>query len=48
MRLAWMEAERLNHNFIGTEHMFLALVALDHSRANDLLQKLGLELGTVL
>lgn len=41
--LARREAVRLNHNFIGTEHVFLGLVALGHGRAHTLLQKVGLE-----
>jgi ATP-dependent Clp protease ATP-binding subunit ClpA len=45
--LAQREAERLNHNFIGTEHLLLGLVKLQQGIACDVLRKTGLDLETV-
>ena len=39
--LAQNQAERLHHNFIGTEHLLLGLVELDKGMAVTVLQKLG-------
>jgi hypothetical protein len=47
LALAHKEANRLNHNFVGTEHLLLGLIALNQGVAVNVLQKLGLELGTV-
>jgi predicted dehydrogenase len=47
LALARKEAERFNHNFVGTEHVLLGLIALGQGTAVNVLQKLGLELDTV-
>ena len=43
--LAKQEAERLNHDHIGSEHLLLGLLALDEGVAIDALRSLGLNLG---
>ncbi len=45
--LARKEADRFNHNFLGTEHLLLGLVALGKGVAVNVLQKMGLDLETV-
>jgi len=45
LTLARREAGRFNHNFIGTEHVLLGLIALGQGVAVNVLQKLGLDLG---
>jgi hypothetical protein len=47
LALARKEADRLNHNFVGTEHVLLGLVKLGQGVAVNVLQKLGLDLDTV-
>jgi len=47
LNLARREAVRFNHNFIGTEHVLLGLVALGQGVAVNVLQKLGLDLDVV-
>ncbi|MDR0535550.1 MAG: ATP-dependent Clp protease ATP-binding subunit [Puniceicoccales bacterium] len=42
--LARKEALRFHHNYIGTEHVLLALVALGQGVAVNVLQKFGIEL----
>ena len=42
--LAKQEAERLNHDHIGSEHLLLGLLALDDGVAIDALRSLGLNL----
>ena len=42
--LARKEAERLNHNFVGTEHVLLGLIKLGQGVAVSVLQKLGIDL----
>ena len=42
--LAQEEAKRLNHNFIGTEHILLGLVREGSGFASRSLQILGVEL----
>jgi ATP-dependent Clp protease ATP-binding subunit ClpC len=42
MVLARKEAVRLNHEFVGTEHLLLGLIELGQGGAFDLLKKLGL------
>ncbi len=42
--LARKEAERFNHNYVGTEHLLLGLVALGQGVAVNVLQKLGIDL----
>jgi ATP-dependent Clp protease ATP-binding subunit ClpC len=45
--LARKEADRFNHNYVGTEHLLLGLIKLGQGVAVNVLQKLGLELDTV-
>ena len=45
--LARREAERLGHNYIGTEHLMLGLIALGQGVAINVLLKLGVELETI-
>lgn len=47
LSLAQEEAQRLNHDFIGTEHLLLGLVAEGEGLAAKTLQHLGVELATV-
>ncbi|HVM47009.1 MAG TPA: Clp protease N-terminal domain-containing protein [Candidatus Acidoferrum sp.] len=47
LALARKEADRLNHNFVGTEHVLLGLIKLSQGVATTVLLKLGLELETV-
>ncbi len=47
LALARKEADRFNHNFIGTEHLLLGLIKLGQGVAVNVLQKLGLDLETV-
>jgi len=44
LALSRKEAERFKHNYVGTEHVLLALVALRQGVAVNVLQKLGIEL----
>jgi len=45
--LAQQEAKRLNHDYLGTEHMLLGLVALGEGVAAQALQDLGIDLKKV-
>ncbi len=47
LALARKEAERFNHNYIGTEHLLLGLIKLGQGVAVNVLQKMGLDLETV-
>src|ERR1700748_2368769 len=47
LALARKEADRFNHNFLGTEHLLLGLIKLGQGVAVNVLQKLGLDLETV-
>jgi predicted dehydrogenase len=47
LALARKEADRLNHNFVGTEHVLLGLIALNQGVACSVLRKLGLDLESV-
>jgi hypothetical protein len=47
LALSRREAKRFNHNFVGTEHVLLGLVALGQGVAVNVLQRLGLDLQTV-
>ena len=47
LALARKEAGRLNHNFVGTEHVLLGLIKLDLGVAVNVLQKIGLDFETV-
>src|SRR6185503_4717892 len=44
LALARKEADRFNHNFVGTEHLLLGLIKLGQGVAVNLLQKMGLDL----
>ncbi|HEY9173244.1 MAG TPA: ATP-dependent Clp protease ATP-binding subunit [Verrucomicrobiae bacterium] len=45
--LARKEADRFNHNFVGTEHLLLGLIKLGQGVAVNVLQRMGLDLETV-
>ncbi|MDR1190172.1 MAG: ATP-dependent Clp protease ATP-binding subunit [Verrucomicrobiales bacterium] len=47
LELARKEADRFNHNCVGTEHLLLGLIKLGHGVAVNVLQKIGLDLETV-
>ena len=47
LTLARKEAERLNHNYVGTEHLLLGLIKLGQGVAVNVLQKMGLDLERV-
>ena len=47
LALARKEADRLNHNYFGTEHLLLGLIKLGQGVAVNVLQRLGLDLETV-
>src|SRR6516164_9026854 len=47
LALARREAERLNHNYVGTEHLLLGLIKLGQGVAVNVLQKMGLDLERV-
>ena len=47
LALSRKEADRFNHNFVGTEHLLLGLIALGQGVAVNVLLKLGLDLETV-
>ena len=47
LALARKEADRFNHNLIGTEHLLLGLIKLGQGVAVNVLQKMGLDLETV-
>jgi hypothetical protein len=47
LALSGEEAKRLNHNFVGTEHLLLGLISLGQGIAVTALQNLGLTLDTV-
>jgi ATP-dependent Clp protease ATP-binding subunit ClpC len=47
LALARKEADRFNHNFVGTEHLLLGLIELRQGVAVNVLQNLGLDLDAV-
>src|ERR1700745_2757102 len=47
LALARKEADRFNHNSVGTDHLLLGLIKLGQGVAVNVLQKLGLDLETV-
>ncbi len=47
LALARREADRFNHNYVGTEHLLLGLINLGQGVAVSVLQKMGLNLETV-
>jgi ATP-dependent Clp protease ATP-binding subunit ClpC len=44
LSLARQEAERFNHNYVGTEHLLLGLIKLGQGAAVNVLQRMGLDL----
>ena len=46
LALARKEADRFNHNYVGTEHLLLGLIKLGTGVAVNVLQKMGLDLET--
>ena len=46
LALARFEADRLHHNFLGTEHLLLGLIALGQGVAVNVLWKMGVDLET--
>ncbi len=48
LQLAQEEAQRLNHNYIGTEHLLLGLVREENGVAVKVLQELGVEASQVI
>ena len=46
-KLAEKEAQRLNHNYVGTEHILLGLIRLGQGVAVDVLKKLNLDFDTI-
>ena len=47
LALARLEADRLDHQFVGTEHVLLGMIKLGQGTAVTVLQKLGLDLETI-
>ena len=47
IKLAKKEAQRLNHNYLGTEHLLLGLLKLGQGVAVNVLSNLGLDFETV-
>ena len=47
LALARKEADRFNHNFVGTEHLLLGLIKLGQGVAVNVLQRTGLDLENV-
>src|SRR5207253_5003603 len=47
LALASKEAERFNHNYVGTENLLLGLIKLGQGVAVNVLQKMGLDLERV-
>ncbi|MCP5469479.1 MAG: ATP-dependent Clp protease ATP-binding subunit [Chlamydiales bacterium] len=47
IKLAKKEAQRLNHNYLGTEHILLGLLKLGQGVAVNVLRNLGLDFETV-
>jgi len=47
LALARKEAERFNHNYVGTEHLLLGLIKLGQGVAVNVLERMGLELERV-
>src|SRR4026208_417475 len=47
LALARKEADRFNHNYVGTGHVLLGLIKLGQGVAVNVLQKMGLDLETV-
>src|SRR6185436_10867813 len=43
LELAREEASRFNHDFIGTEHVLLGLLQLEHDAVGNALKKMGVD-----
>ncbi len=48
IKLAKKEAQRLNHNYLGTEHLLLGLLKLGQGIAVNVLRNLGIDYDTIL
>jgi ATP-dependent Clp protease ATP-binding subunit ClpC len=44
LALSGKEAERFNHNFVGTEHLLLAIISFGQGTAFNVLEKMGVDL----
>jgi len=44
LALARKEADRLNHNFVGTEHLLLGMIGLGQGTAVNVLGRMGLDI----
>lgn len=47
LALSRKEAERFNHNYVGTEHLLLGLIKLGQGVAVNVLERMGLDLDSV-
>jgi ATP-dependent Clp protease ATP-binding subunit ClpC len=47
IKLAKKEAQRLNHNYLGTEHVLLGLLKLGQGIAVNVLRNLNLDYDTI-
>src|SRR5207245_10631965 len=47
LQLARKEADRFNHNYVGTEHLLLGLIKLGQGVAVNVLQRMGVDLEAV-
>jgi len=47
LALARREADRLNHNFVGTEHLLLGLITLGQGTAVAVLNRMGIDLESI-
>ncbi len=47
LALAQKESERLNHDYVGTEHLLLGLISLGEGVAVSVLRSMGLDLNTL-
>ena len=47
LALSRKEADRLNHNYVGTEHLLLGICTLNQGGAAQILQKSGVDVETV-
>lgn len=47
LAIARKEAERLNHDFVGTEHLLLGIIRHGQGVAVNVLKRMGLELETI-
>lgn len=47
LALARKEADRLHHNYVGSEHLLFGLIRLGHGGAVNIINKLGTDLATI-